>query len=351
MEKSAQWSMVSGMDWGATRGIGSTDPDMAAFTDLIKKQKELAPKGIEANEVKQDCDEHRLIYKCLLDTSVDNSGYAGVTRVIRLGGSAKMEGTTLVIENASSIMLLSRIEYFPDFSNDKVEVLLKEVEGITPDYSVLLDRHQKIQSEILNRVTLDFGGEDQNGKSLEELFVDQQSRPDFSPVLLKKIFEMGRYWFIINSGKYPSIAARVNSTINLQTAGAVQGDLREGMDAYFNWMEEIAPDCRINSKNIFGFRGTSYPLFPDKGFGVNFYYNNTSEIGIWPYWISAGGWCLRHFWDHYLVTGDSEFLRNRVVPAYKELAQFYEDFLNCYRRKRKLYFCSVHLAGKHTHQH
>ena len=119
----------------------------------------------------------------------------------------------------------------------------------------------------------------------------------------------------------------INSTINLQTAGAVQGDLREGMEAYFKWMEEIAPDCRTNAKNIFGFRGTSYPLFPDKGFGVNFYYTTSSEIGIWPYWISAGGWCLRQFWDHYLVTGDLEFLRNRVVPAYKELAQFYEDFL------------------------
>ena len=70
-----------------------------------------------------------------------------------------------------------------------------------------------------------------------------------------------------------------------------------------------------------------YPLFPDKGFGVNFYYTPSSEIGIWPYWISAGGWCMRQFWDQYLVTGDMEFLRNRVVPAYKELAQFYEDFL------------------------
>jgi alpha-L-fucosidase 2 len=145
--------------------------------------------------------------------------------------------------------------------------------------------------------------------------------------LLEKIFEMGRHWFILNSGKYPSIAAGINSTINLQTAGAVQGDLQEGMEAYFRWMEEIAPDCRNNAKNIFGFRGTSYPLFPDKGFGVSFYYTASSEIGIWPYWISAGGWLLHQFWDYYLVTGDVEFLSNRLVPAYKELAQFYEDFL------------------------
>lgn len=36
---------------------------------------------------------------------------------------------------------------------------------------------------------------------------------------------------------------------------------------------------------------------------------------------------MRPFWNHYLVTGDVEFLRRRVAPAYKELAQFYENFL------------------------
>jgi hypothetical protein len=36
---------------------------------------------------------------------------------------------------------------------------------------------------------------------------------------------------------------------------------------------------------------------------------------------------LRQFWDRYLVTGDIDFLRNRVFPALRELALFYEDFL------------------------
>jgi hypothetical protein len=77
-------------------------------------------------------------------------------------------------------------------------------------------------------------------------------------------------------------------------------------------------------------RGTHYSLWPDKGVGVDFHYSTASSTGeIWPhpYWLSAGGWCIRPFWDHYLTTGDTEFLQNRVVPAYKELAQFYEDFL------------------------
>jgi hypothetical protein len=282
------------------------------------------------SDFQRDFNEQRLIYKCRLDPSTDNSGYAGVVRVVRNGGSARMEDGTLVIENASSVMLLTRIEWFADYSEDKVEALRLAVEQLTPDYPAMVERHRKVQSEALNRVTVDFGGASQYGVSSEELLADQRSRQDYSPALLEKIFEMGRYWFILASGKYCSMAAEVNANINLQIAPGPQGDLREGMDAYFNWMESLAPDFRTNARNIFGMRGTHYSLLPDKGFGVAYHYSSASNSGeIWPhpYWLSAGGWCVRPFWDHYLVTGDLEFLRNRVVPAYKELALFYEDFL------------------------
>jgi alpha-L-fucosidase 2 len=332
LQKSNEWSMTSGTSWGNRPTWG-------------------ASKGTEANDVKNDCNVQRLIYKCRMDPSVDNSGYAGVTRVIRNGGSARMDQDTLVIEKASSVILLTRIEYFPDFSDDKVDALWQAVEQINPDYAALMERHSKVQSEMLNRVTVDFGGASQNGMSTEELLSDQRSRPDCSPALLEKVFEMGRHWFILTSGKYPNIPSEVSFTINLQTpdleppdrrrgeetrpagpgllqtAGAVQGDLREGMEAYFNWIESLAPDCRANAKNIFGLRGMSYPLWPQKGMGVKYYYNSSAIGSLWPYWISGGGLYYRPFWDHYLVSGDLEFLRKRVVPGLKELAMFYEDFL------------------------
>ena len=119
LQKSAEWTMTSGTTWGNRPARG-------------------ASKGPEAGDVQQDFNEQRLIYKCRLDPSVDNSGYAGVTRVVRNGGSARMDGSTLVIENASSVMLLTRIEHFPDYSDDKVEALRQAVEQITPDYAALL---------------------------------------------------------------------------------------------------------------------------------------------------------------------------------------------------------------------
>ena len=68
------------------------------------------------------------------------SGYAGVTRFVRSSGAARMDQDTLVIESASSVLLLTRIEHFPDFSAARVEALRQAVEQITPDYAALLER-------------------------------------------------------------------------------------------------------------------------------------------------------------------------------------------------------------------
>jgi alpha-L-fucosidase 2 len=284
----------------------------------------------EQAEFHQDYNEQRLIFKGVLNPAVNNSGYAGVTRVVRDGGSAHMERDTLVIENASSVMLLTRIEHFPDYSEDQVQALQLSVQAITADYPALLERARKVQAEMLNRVTVDFGGASDYARSSEELLSDQRSSGGYSGGFLEKLFDMCRYWFILTSGKYCSMQAETNANINLQIAPGVQGDHREGMEAYFNWMESLVPDYRTNAKNIFGMRGTHYALTPTKESGVDTHFDYAASTGeTWPhpYWLSAGGWCVRPFWDHYLVTGDLNFLRDRVVPAYKDLALFYQDFL------------------------
>src|SRR5437667_11187539 len=101
-----------------------------------------------------------------------------------------MDGETLVIEYAQSVMLLTRIEYFPEYNDAGVEALQQAVEAIAPDYPLLLGCERKIQSEMLNRVTVDFGGASQYAVSTEELLADQRSRADISPALLALLFEM-----------------------------------------------------------------------------------------------------------------------------------------------------------------
>jgi len=279
-----------------------------------------------------DINEQHLIYKGRLDPAANNRGYAGVTRVVREGGTARTEGNTLIIENASSVMLLTRIEYFPEYSDDKVDAVRQALEGINSNYATLLERARAVQSEMLNRVTVDFGGAAKHGLSSEELLADQRSSPGYSGAFLEALFGMCRYWFILTSGKYCSMQAEINANINLQLAPMALGDHREGEEACFNWLESLTSDFRTNAKNIFGMRGAHYSLVPNKEVGVETMYDHagstaTGEIWPHPYWLAGGPWCARWFWDHYLVTGDLDFLRNRALPVYKDLALFYEDFL------------------------
>jgi alpha-L-fucosidase 2 len=288
------------------------------------------PAGGSVSNTQKDLNEQRLIFKGRLDPNVDNRGFANITRVVRNGGSAHMDGDTLVVENASSVMLLTRIEYLPDYSEDKVEAVRQSLEGLTPNYPELLERARKVQSEMLNRITVDFGGASKYGLSSEELLSDQRSSSGYSGAFLKTFFEMCRYWFIITTGKYRSVSALTNVNTNLQIAPISIGNYLEGEMAYFNWVESLVPDYHSNAKNIYGMRGAHYPIAPTKDSGVFSmfdYADNTGETWPHPYWISAGGWVLRPFWDHYQVTGDLDFLRNRMVPLYKDLALFYEDFL------------------------
>ena len=283
-----------------------------------------------SNDTQKDFNEQRLIIKGRLDTSVDNRGYANVTRVVRDGGSARMDEDTLVVENASSVILLTRIEYLPDYSEERVEAVWQSLQKLTPDYSTLLERARNVQSEMLNRVTVDFDDESKFGLSAEELLSDQRTRPGYSGAFLKTFFEMCRYWFIITTGKYRSVSALTNVNTNLQVAPMNLGYYREGEMAYFDWIESLVPDFHSNAKNIYGMRGAHYPIAPTKDSGVFTMYDHADSTGeTWPhpYWISAGGWVVRPFWDHYLITGDLDFLRNRMVPIYKDIALFYEDFL------------------------
>lgn len=274
----------------------------------------------------------QFVFTGRFDPAVNGNGYAAVVRVVRRGGSARVEGEKLIISGAQSVLLLTRIQWFRDFSAEQVDALAASLAEVEADYDALLARHRPRQQEMMNRMTLDLGGDGQRMLSGEELLDDQRTRSDYAPALLERIFDMGRYWLLLSCGEFPvqPMMGEVNININLQVAPGNMGALPEAMASYFNWVEGLLPDCRNNARNIFGARGAVFPVLPNKEMGVSFHFATTAGAGIWPhsYWISAGGWLYSPFWDHYLVTGDAAFLRDRVVPGLKELALFYEDFLS-----------------------
>ena len=273
----------------------------------------------------RDLTKNRFVVSGRFPAEYGNMGFAGVTRIVPTGGSSSFQDGGVVIRGATSVMLLTRIEFFPDFSDEKVRTLAASLDGLEPRYDVLLERQHKVQAAMFDRVSLNVGGGQQRGMSSEELLEDQHSRIGYSPALLEQIFDMGRYWLMAEgTGDDPSIAGHLNINVNLQIAPAAMGALPEASETFSHWMEGLMPDSRVNAANLFGARGAFVTVHPDQEQGVMYHFAFN-----WPhhYWVSAGGWAYSPLWDYYLTTGDRNFLREHIVPELKEFAAFYEDFL------------------------
>lgn len=274
----------------------------------------------------RDFNANRLIVEGHFNPETGNIGYAGAVRVIPEGGKTRIEDSVLVVDGAKSLMLLTGIEWYKDFQENKVDSLVHKLNGLTPDYQKLLLRNQEVQSAIFDRASLNFDtNPEENAMAGEELIADQKVHQGYNLTLLSILFDMSRYWLMLESGDFPPIYGHLNINVNLQISGGEMSNLPESMNSFYNWIEGLFPDSRNNAKNIFGAKGALFSVHPDQQQGVLYHWDFA-----WPhhYWISAGGWAYSQFWEHYLVSGDNEFLKNRIMPGLKELALFYEDYLS-----------------------
>jgi hypothetical protein len=229
-----------------------------------------------------------------------------------------------VVEGAQSVTLITRIEASDDLKPAAADALKDALDRLPPSYDELLSRHRPGQAAIIDRVSLNFGGDAEHAMSGEELLSDQRTRQGYNGALLADLFDMGRYWVYLRSGEFPPMWGHVNINVNLQMSSAVMGDLPESMAAYTRWTEGLLPDSRVNAQNIFGFRGALFPVHPTQRGG------QLDHFGfVWPheYWISAGGWMYSPMWDYYLATGDRKYLSDHIMPGLQEIGLFYEDYL------------------------
>ena len=99
-------------------------------------------------------------------------------------------------------------------------------------------------------------------------------------------------------------------------------NLSECTAPLFDMIAELAATGKRTARAHYGARGWVLHHNTDLWRGtapINF-----SDHGIWP---TGGAWLLQHMWEHYLYTGDREFLAGRAYPLMKEGALFFVDYL------------------------
>ncbi|MCI8695125.1 MAG: alpha-L-fucosidase [Lachnospiraceae bacterium] len=102
---------------------------------------------------------------------------------------------------------------------------------------------------------------------------------------------------------------------------AEQNDMGECAEALLQLCERFVPHARKAARDLYGCRGIYFPLQTDC------WGRSTPEACGWAAWIGAAAWIAQHFWMHYRYSNDREFLRERAYPFFREVAEFYEDYL------------------------
>jgi alpha-L-fucosidase 2 len=266
------------------------------------------------------------------------SGYDSAIRVVTRGGSVTSDGQKVSIKNAAEVLVLMRIEPFAKAEQSSMEQLKTALSKLPASYEALLTPHAKAHGDIFNRVTLDLGGGSDRNLTTDELMDRAIKENTIPPALMEKIYDAGRYVFISSSGeRSPNLQGiwtgtwqpawsgdyTTNTNLQLAVASAQSGNMLEPMESYYRLIEEYLPDWRLNAKGFYGARGVLAPS-RESNHGKLIHW---SDRFYGSFWTCGAGWLAHWFYDHYLYTGDREFLAKRAVPLLKEVALFYEDFL------------------------
>lgn len=262
--------------------------------------------------------------------------YTGVTLAVVTGGRTRSSLPGIRIENARSLLLLTRVRRHTGELDALAEA--RALRALLPDgaheeaYGRLLARHTGPHRTAYLRVGLDlYAGRDERALPGSELL----RRPK-SAALLERLFAAGRYHLLSSSGLLPprltglwtgewntawSGAFTTDANVNLQTASAAAAALPEVTEALAALIHGQLPDWRDNARTIFGTRGVMAPAHTDGESGRVYHFNREYPLHLWT---AGADWLLKPLVDHDDTRGEQD---PRTAAALAEVALFYEDFL------------------------
>lgn len=217
-------------------------------------------------------------------------------------------------------------------------------------YEQLKERHLEDYQQLFNRVELDLGGE------CPQLPTDQMMKNyragTYDLAVEEMIYQFGRYltiagsregdplptnlcgiWMIGSAGPFWGADFHFNVNVQMNYWPAYSTNLAECGTVFNDFMESLVEPGRVTAGQSCALpteEGT--PIGEGNGFLVHTQNNPfgcTAPFGSQEYGWNIGGssWALQNVYDYYLYTGDTEYLRTKIYPMLKEMANFWDQFL------------------------
>lgn len=294
----------------------------------------------ETHDVAVEARDGYLTYTSTFDNQIKGliKSYCGAVRVINKGGTLQSSHGVIKVAGADEVILLTRVEPCFDSPVPPVASVVKALGSYKPNFQKLLSRHEKLHGELMNRVSIDLGGNSsQCTLSTEEMF-KQYATGGLNPTLLEKEFYAARYHLISATGiNAPNLQGiwsgttsspwsgdyTTNGNLPVAISSMLSSNLPELMLSTFNMLERHETDFETNAQVLFGTRGIHVPS-RFSSHGLNNHFDAT-----WPmtFWTAGAAWYASYYYDYYLYTGDKKFLASRALPFMEKAVEFYEDFL------------------------
>ncbi len=262
-------------------------------------------------------------------------------RLLVQGGRMTVGTNSVSVSGADSATLLmaaaTSYKSFQDVSGDPEAIVKKQLAAASKkNFDRLLSAHVKEHQQLFRRVALDLGESAAMQLPTNERIAKFAEGND--PQLAALYFQFGRYLLISSSrpGSQPANLQGIwndsmnppwgsKYTININTEmnywPAETCALGECVEPLTAMVQDLTQTGARTAKTMYGARG--WVVHHNTDLWRAAAPIDGSFYGIWPL---GGAWLCQTLWEHYLFTGDKDFLR-RIYPALKGSAEFFLDTL------------------------
>ena len=248
----------------------------------------------------------------------------------------------------------TNVKNFKDITGDEEEQSKERLhKAMSLGYGALKDLHEKTYKKYYDRVKLNLGEDTfanvPMNKRIERFSVISDSVADNH--LVATYFQFGRYLLICssqpdnmnpanlqgiwNDKMFPSWDSKYTTNINLEMNywPSEVTNLTELNAPLFRLIREVYEQGKETAREMYGADGWVLHHNTDQWRITGPV--DKAQTGLWP---MGSAWLCRHLWEHYLYTGDKDFLR-QYYPIMLEAARFYTQTLVNHPTKGWLVVC------------
>jgi len=275
------------------------------------------------------------------DNKTGKINFKTVALPVLKGGKLISTKDQLEISGADEVVIYISIatnfKKYNDISGNPGEKVSEYVQSaLHKKYDAELKAHIEKYQKYFKRVELDLGTTEQAKKTTDIRIKEFGNSED--PDLVALYFQFGRYLLISSSqqGTQPANLQGIwnnqlnpawdsKYTVNINTEmnywPAENTNLSEMHEPLFDMIQDLSVTGQESAKEIYHAKGWNLHHNTDL-----WRITGIVDGGFYGMWPMGGAWLTQHIWNHYLYTGDQQFLKKHYA-ALKGCALFYLDVL------------------------